>query len=195
MSLDCTKCGGPLEVTEDIEMFKCPFCGTPFLVERSAGSVTIRELTERVDSLEVGQREVRLGLAAVEELKQIPQQRTRLEQEGRRLAAGIGRVKGVAFFLGLLVAVAVGMGLAGFGVWFFEKGGGDDSTAQPFIILIVSLILTIAAWVVTSRLVSRIGTRNRLRQKADNEAKLRALAEREAELKRRAKRARTVDSE
>ena len=30
--LDCQKCGGALEITEDLELFKCQYCGMPYMV-------------------------------------------------------------------------------------------------------------------------------------------------------------------
>lgn len=56
ITLDCSQCGGPLEVTEDMELFRCPHCETPFLVERSEGSIKINRLEKRVDSLEEDHR-------------------------------------------------------------------------------------------------------------------------------------------
>lgn len=55
--LDCNKCGGALEVTEDMEMFRCQYCGTPYLVERKDGATRIIQLEQRVSQLEERQVE------------------------------------------------------------------------------------------------------------------------------------------
>ena len=97
ITLDCSRCGGALEITEDMELFKCPYCETPYIVERSEGSVRIVKLEQRVDKLEVRQR----GIGASMELDQLLAKREELgrmfKEEGK----------------GLLVAHIVGGGLIG----------------------------------------------------------------------------------
>ena len=50
--LDCQKCGGTLEITPEIEIFKCKYCDTPYLVKRNAGSIQITKLEERIEIVE-----------------------------------------------------------------------------------------------------------------------------------------------
>jgi len=52
LALDCSKCGGALEITPDMEVFKCPFCGVPYMVEREEGTVRVIRLEQRVRVLE-----------------------------------------------------------------------------------------------------------------------------------------------
>lgn len=52
MSLDCSKCGGTLEITDQMSFFECQHCGTPYLVESSDGGLRIQRLEARVDTLE-----------------------------------------------------------------------------------------------------------------------------------------------
>ena len=52
LALDCSKCGGALEITPDMDMFKCPFCGVPYMVERKDGTTRVIRLEQRVSVLE-----------------------------------------------------------------------------------------------------------------------------------------------
>ena len=72
--LNCSQCGGRLEVTEDIELFKCEYCGMPYMVERSGGTVQIIELRQRLGALEE-------GVSALSEIDSIVAQREQLEAE------------------------------------------------------------------------------------------------------------------
>lgn len=60
--LDCQKCGGTLEVTDDMELFKCEYCGMPYLVERSTDGFRIVRLEKRVSAVEAGQSKLRLDV-------------------------------------------------------------------------------------------------------------------------------------
>jgi len=60
--LDCQKCGGALEITGDVELFKCQYCGTPYLVKRSDGSVRVSRLEERVSQVEEDQAALRVSM-------------------------------------------------------------------------------------------------------------------------------------
>lgn len=66
MLLICQQCGGTLEITEDIELFKCKFCDTPYLVKREGGAVHVQRLEKRVEKLEVAQTQMRGSVAAME---------------------------------------------------------------------------------------------------------------------------------
>lgn len=103
--LDCSKCGGALDITDDMELFKCPYCGVPYMVERSEGSVRIVKLEQRVDKLEVEQR----GLRAKIELDELLAKREEVEQLHKEKGKGplvahiaigalIGAVPGVLCF-------------------------------------------------------------------------------------------------
>jgi len=52
ISLDCSKCGGHLEITKNMELFKCPYCNMPYMVQREEGETRIIKLEERVSDLE-----------------------------------------------------------------------------------------------------------------------------------------------
>lgn len=107
IALDCGKCGGALEVTEDMEMFKCPYCGTPYMVERSEGTVKIVKLERRVEQLEVEQRQIRSSVASIE-LKELLAERKELEEQFKQegLKSRDGYWAGGAF-AGVLVTIVL----------------------------------------------------------------------------------------
>jgi hypothetical protein len=60
--LDCQKCGGSLEITDAMEIFRCQYCGMPYLVDRSDGRIRITQLEERVSKVEDEQAQMRTDL-------------------------------------------------------------------------------------------------------------------------------------
>jgi DNA-directed RNA polymerase subunit RPC12/RpoP len=47
ISLNCAKCGGSLEVYDDMERFACGYCGAELLVERRGGTVALQVGTSK----------------------------------------------------------------------------------------------------------------------------------------------------
>ena len=45
ISLNCTSCGGILEVYDDMERFACGYCGTEIEVQRRGGTAVLKEVT------------------------------------------------------------------------------------------------------------------------------------------------------
>jgi DNA-directed RNA polymerase subunit RPC12/RpoP len=80
--LDCSKCGGVLEITQDIEIFKCQYCGTPYMVERSEGTVRIIKLEQRVEKIEAEQSKIRVEVMEKEFLQIIDEiEQVRLDEK------------------------------------------------------------------------------------------------------------------
>lgn len=78
--LDCLKCGAPLEITQDMELFRCPYCGMNHLVERVNNFSQLIPLERRVEHLESEQARFQDTLT----LKEIEQ----LDQKKRALIPG-----------------------------------------------------------------------------------------------------------
>jgi DNA-directed RNA polymerase subunit RPC12/RpoP len=57
--LNCSQCGGTLEVTDEMDLFKCQYCDMPYMVKRSDGSVQIVQLEQRVAKIEREQENLR----------------------------------------------------------------------------------------------------------------------------------------
>ncbi len=97
ITLNCSKCGGTLEITDDKELFKCQYCGTPYLVERSEGNIRIQKLERRLDTLEAKQYEINAKM----ELDKVITERQNLiknhyEQNNMTLLMAGGAICGVA---------------------------------------------------------------------------------------------------
>ena len=45
ISLNCTSCGGALEVYDDMERFACGYCGTNTAVQRKDGTTVLKEVS------------------------------------------------------------------------------------------------------------------------------------------------------
>jgi len=70
ITLDCQKCGGSLEISDEFEIYSCPYCGMQYLVQSSEKGITIRKLDERVSKVENEQTEIKINLLA-SDLEQI----------------------------------------------------------------------------------------------------------------------------
>ncbi len=52
VTLSCPNCGGKLEVTQDLDRFACVYCGQEHMVQRGAGTVSLRPVVERLDAIQ-----------------------------------------------------------------------------------------------------------------------------------------------
>ncbi len=117
----CSKCGGPLSIADGVELLKCPTCQTPYLVERSGGSVQLVRLERHVEGVEqVPDEALELERLRSERLKFQAEKSERLRWIGAAYAMG-GLVIGlIPFFLGsaersgLLAGVGFITGILGF---------------------------------------------------------------------------------
>ena len=48
VKLNCTACGAPISITEDIDILFCTSCGSKLAVERGDGYITLK-LVEKTD--------------------------------------------------------------------------------------------------------------------------------------------------
>ena len=54
VSLICTSCGASLDITPDLDIFSCGYCGHRLLVRRSGGTVSLKSLEEAVSRVQHG---------------------------------------------------------------------------------------------------------------------------------------------
>ncbi len=115
-ALDCLKCGGTLEITPDIEILKCPYCGMNHFVERSQDTVKLVQIARDVDALKDNVDIIKNGLRAIEEIKKLPPRRILLEANLKGasrsyFSKGVARALPIAFvlfFLGVIALSALG---------------------------------------------------------------------------------------
>lgn len=54
LKLGCANCGAPLEISADLEVFACGYCGTQQRVERSGGTVALRKVETAIKAVQRG---------------------------------------------------------------------------------------------------------------------------------------------
>jgi hypothetical protein len=54
ITLQCQRCGGKLDVYEDMERFACAYCGTEMIVQRRGGTVALKLVQEAIKKVQVG---------------------------------------------------------------------------------------------------------------------------------------------
>ncbi|MGI6740313.1 MAG: hypothetical protein ACOX7C_02335 [Brevefilum sp.] len=75
VTLTCPRCGGKLEITNDIERFACGYCGQEHIVRRGGGIVSLTPIASDVRGIKIGVDKTAAELALVrlaeEKAKQI----------------------------------------------------------------------------------------------------------------------------
>jgi hypothetical protein len=54
INLTCPKCGGKLQITNDIDHFSCGYCGNELIIQRSGGAITVAPIVEGLKEVKVG---------------------------------------------------------------------------------------------------------------------------------------------
>ena len=54
VSLKCTGCGACLDITPDLEIFSCSYCGARQMVRRGGGTVSLKPLEEAISRVQQG---------------------------------------------------------------------------------------------------------------------------------------------
>jgi DNA-directed RNA polymerase subunit RPC12/RpoP len=123
--LDCQKCGGSLTITEDLEIFKCEYCSTPYMVKREGGATRIIRLEQRVDQLEDHQVLLKAGVSALSQINDIKAQREKLEKEISQTVNPDAIVGGLMWGIGSTIV----FGLCSFGslTWRFSSQDSPSS--------------------------------------------------------------------
>jgi len=113
--LDCAKCGGALTITEDMELFKCDYCATPYLVKREQGAIHLVRLEEKVKVIEKQVDRMGNAIGAMNELTKLEKTAEAEEKEEINIIDVLKLV-----FVGVPIAIAVGaLG------WSVMSGGGE----------------------------------------------------------------------
>lgn len=92
VNLRCTGCGAPLDITPDLDVFSCSYCGAQQAVHRSGGTVSLKPLEAAISRVQQGTdrtaaelaiRRLREDLTTLEAKEQ--QNRASMDIEDRRL--------------------------------------------------------------------------------------------------------------
>ncbi len=72
VALKCPSCGGKLQITSDIDLFACGYCGTELRVRRGGGIVSLAPVVERLDKVRAGVDKTASELAITRLKSEIP---------------------------------------------------------------------------------------------------------------------------
>ena len=91
VKLTCKSCGAKLELTDDIDRFSCSHCGTEWIVNRSGGIVSLKEVEDGIRELvkEVKSAKTYEGILNEEELRDKAKEEIERRKEEERIAAAI----------------------------------------------------------------------------------------------------------
>ncbi len=119
LSLSCANCSAPLEVSEGVSQLTCAFCGTPQLVERGGGAVSLRRVEATLEAVQRSADRTAAELAIprlLRERQELQQKRAvALAAEQERHVRARSRRSGrawIAFFATLLLGGLVQRSLA-----------------------------------------------------------------------------------
>ena len=131
ITLKCTGCGASLDITPDLDVFSCGYCGARQLVRRSGGTVSLKPVEEAISRVQQGTdrtaaelavRRLREDLAAID--RKIQQARADFSNQGvgsgTRLAFTVMTGMGISvlfimfqyFILGIVTFIAICVALA-----------------------------------------------------------------------------------
>jgi hypothetical protein len=71
INLTCPKCGGKLQITNDIDRFSCGYCGNELILQRSGGGITVTPIVEGLREVKAGVDKTASELAIVRLEKEI----------------------------------------------------------------------------------------------------------------------------
>lgn len=89
VAIGCASCGASLEITPDLDVFACGYCGSQQRVERKGGTVALRKVESAIKAVQRGTDKTAAELAIprlereLVELEAIRQNRLRAAAEGR----------------------------------------------------------------------------------------------------------------
>ena len=82
INLNCTSCGGKLDVYDDMERFVCGYCGSAMIVQRRGGTVALKAVTEATRQVQIGTDKTAAELAIVRYEKELTELRRKLAAAG-----------------------------------------------------------------------------------------------------------------
>ena len=91
VSLKCTGCGASLDITPDLEVFTCTYCGARQMVRRGGGTVSLKPLEEAISRVQQGTDRTASELAVRrlrEDLTAADRELQRLRDEFQKADAG-----------------------------------------------------------------------------------------------------------
>ncbi|MBA2527016.1 MAG: hypothetical protein H0V18_14730 [Pyrinomonadaceae bacterium] len=77
VNLNCTSCGGALEIAGDMERFSCGYCGSALMVQRRGGTIGLSLVGDAVARVQVGTEKTAAELALVRLDKELATARAR----------------------------------------------------------------------------------------------------------------------
>jgi hypothetical protein len=132
INLTCPKCGGKLQITNDIDRFSCGYCGNELILQRSGGGITVAPIVEGLREVKTGVDKTASELAIVRlqgEIYNLSLQRNRITQKSS-FYLSIEIVLGIDIFILFLIAI--------FGDW------GDSGTGcflWPGVVLFIIFVV------------------------------------------------------
>ena len=133
ISLKCANCGSNLEISDNMTVFNCQYCGAKQMVNRSGGHVELSLITEAVKGIQVSGEKTASELAIQRLEKEIyfaSNEFTAFQQEcDQKITMFSGDSKSGCLMFLMLPVVFLGFGLAITGVFQFtdyykNPGGG-----------------------------------------------------------------------
>ncbi|WP_026662257.1 hypothetical protein [Butyrivibrio proteoclasticus] len=123
----CTQCGGTVEVDPQTDIATCPFCGTPFIVEKAINNYNIQHAKiEHADNVNIDMTgSVKSVLDFVgEQMKESRAERRearKIEAENSKMITrGFLKIFGIVCIMGMILAIA--------NFIIFQIRGDDDSS-------------------------------------------------------------------
>ena len=154
--LGCVGCGASLDIRQDVKQLACSHCGTSQIVERTGGSVHLRELAHTLSRVQVGTDKTAAELAIARltrELEQLTANRRNYENQmyvHRNSRAYFWQRKLASEQQVLTIVVCLGGGVAGFlGIFFGIMVGAAlgpliQKETFPLIVLLVAGLFGLA---------------------------------------------------
>jgi len=108
ITLTCPSCGGKLQITSEIELFACSYCGNEHVVRRSGGIVSLAPVVESLGKVQTGVDKTASELAIRRLREDLGGLKSKLEgikihQERKVIFGLILAFLGCVLFVGLLV--------------------------------------------------------------------------------------------
>lgn len=117
ISLKCTGCGASLDITPDLDVFSCSYCGARQIVRRGTGTISLKPLEEAISRVQHGTDRTAAELA----VRRLREDLATADLELRRARTDFRKQGGGGQF-GLLFIMFGGMGafalLLSFGQFF-----------------------------------------------------------------------------
>jgi DNA-directed RNA polymerase subunit RPC12/RpoP len=94
IKMGCANCGAPLEITPDMDVFACSYCGSQQRVERKGGTVALRRVEAAIEAVQRGTDRMAAELA----LARLQRDLARLEAGGRKDQRATAKAGGYVLF-------------------------------------------------------------------------------------------------